>query len=349
MKKSLFILLCSIILTSCIPTGGAGVTVKPIDTSINLTRIAIGSCLRQDLNHSIFRSIRDLNPQLYIAMGDNMYADNLITNPNYAGWIQAQYDILNNSYDFKTTRATIQSIATWDDHDYGINNAGKEFPYKTQSKDLFLNFWNEPASSPRRMRDGIYTSYMYGDDDHKVQIIVLDCRYNLDVISNEPITPTTDVSKSILGPAQWAWLASELTKPAKIRIVVSSSQMCIQNNGWEGWPNYPHELNKFFQTVKDANAEGLFVVSGDVHYSEFSKRTPSGQYPIYDFTSSGMTHTEGRPAANMYRIGSAYTNLSFGIIDINWDVNPVQISMNICDYNGNFVKQQVISLDELKF
>jgi alkaline phosphatase D len=349
MKKIVFILLASFVITACIPTGGAGVTIKPIDTSINLTKIAIGSCNRQDLNMSIFTNIKNQNPDLYIAMGDNMYADNLLSNPNYAGWIQAQYDILNNNYDFKTMRATIQTIATWDDHDYGINNAGKEFIYKTQSKDLFLNFWNEPSTSPRRTRDGIYTSYMYGDDAHKVQIIVLDCRYNLDVISNEPISPTTDTTKSILGATQWAWLASELTKPAKVRIVVSSSQMCIQNNGWEGWPNYPHELNKFFKTVKDANAEGVFVVSGDVHYSEFSKRTPAGQYPIYDFTSSGLTHTESRAAANSFRIGTAYTNLSFGIIDINWAASPVQLSLNICDFNGNVAKQQVISLDELKF
>lgn len=349
MKKLFYLLFISSIITSCIPTGGPAPTIKAVDESVNLSRIAIGSCCRQDQNLSIFSKIRNTNPDLYIAMGDNMYADLGAVTGDPTTFIQQQYDFLNNNYDFKTLRSNVQCIGTWDDHDYGLNNAGAEYPYKNQSKDLFMNFFNEPSTSPRRTRDGVYTSYMYGDANHKVQIIVLDCRYNLNVISAEPITPTTDTTKTILGATQWAWLKQELLKPAKIRIVVSSSQMCIQNNGWEGWPNYPHELEKFFKTVKDANAEGVFVVSGDVHYSEFSKRNPAGQYPIYDFTSSGLTHTENGAAANMYRIGSAYVNLSFGLIDINWAATPVQISLGICDFNGNIVKSQVVSLDELKF
>ena len=30
---------------------------------------------------------------------------------------------------------------TWDDHDYGYNDFGKDYPYKIQSKKLFLDFW----------------------------------------------------------------------------------------------------------------------------------------------------------------------------------------------------------------
>ena len=349
MKQLTYLLLISIVITACIPTGGNDPTVRQVDTSVNLSKIAITSCCYQTGNLSIFRNIQAKNPDLYIAMGDNVYADNVINNPDYPAWIQAQYDIIKNNYDYKNFRAAVPSIATWDDHDYGLNNAGKEFPYKTQSKEKFMQFWQIPSTHDIRTHDGVYTSYLFGDDAHKVQIIVLDCRNFLDVISGEPITPTQDPTKSILGAQQWTWLAAELRKPAKVRIVVSSSQMCIQNNGWEGWPNYPLELQKFFQTVKDANAEGVFVISGDVHYSEFSKRTPAGQYPIYDFTSSGLTHTEASPAANQYRIGDAYRGYNFGMINIDWNASPVNITLDVCSFNGDVQKQQVISLDELKF
>lgn len=350
MKRFLTILTASLMMSGCIPTGGTAPEIKPNDLSLNLTKIAIGSCSNQVLNQMyVYSNILNQNPDIYISMGDVMYADNILNNPDYPAWIQAQYDILKNNGSFKALRAAIPIIATWDDHDYGDNNAGKEFPYKLQSKDLFLTFFNEPAISDRRIHDGVYTSYMYGDAAHKVQIIMLDCRNFLDVLGPEPLSPTTDTTKNILGETQWAWLKQELQKPATIRIVVSSSQMCIQPNSYEGWQNYPHERERFFRTVKEANAEGVFVVSGDVHYSEFSKISPAGQYPIYDFTSSGLTHKELAAKPNQYRIGSPYVNLSFGLINIDWNASPISIRLDMCDYSGTAVKSQVISLDELKF
>ena len=348
MKKIFYLLCLSAVITSCIPTGSEP-TIKPNNLNLNLTKIVISSCCYQTGNLSIYRAMQAKNPDLYIAMGDNVYADNVISNPDYPAWIQAQYDLLKNNYDYKNFRAAIPSIATWDDHDYGLNNAGKEFPYKLQSKEKFMQFWQLPSTHDIRTHEGVYTSYLYGDASHKVQVIMLDCRNFLDVISGEPITATTDPNKTILGATQWTWLKQELQKPATIRIVVSSSQLCTAHNGWEGWANYPLEIEKFFQTIKDANAEGVFVVSGDVHYAEFSKRSPVGQYPIYDYTSSGLTHIEGSASVNQYRIGNAYRALNFGVINIDWNASPVSIGLDICDNNGNVKQQQVISLNELKF
>jgi alkaline phosphatase D len=347
MKKLIYLAFLSTILNACVPSG-VNPSLAPINTSVNLTSIAIGSCCNQSLNMSIFNTIKAKNPDLYIAVGDNMYAD------NYFGvepgkYIQEQYDKLNANASFKNLRMAVPCIATWDDHDYGANNAGVEYANKLISKEKFLNFWNEPSTSERRTRDGIYTSYYFGDAAHKVQIIILDCRNFLNVISGEPITPTTDTNKTILGAAQWAWLKQELMQTAKIRIIVSSSQFAIEKNGWESWANYPHEQQKMHQTIKDANAEGVFFVSGDVHYSEFSKKTLSNQYPIYDFTSSGLTHFEPVSRANQFRIGTSYNQLSFGMINIDWNSTPISINLDMCAYNGNIVRQQVVSLDELKF
>jgi alkaline phosphatase D len=348
MRNLLYVFGIVVFISGCIPTGGPAPSVKPIDTAVNLSHIAIGSCCNQAGNLTIFRAIKNKNPDIYLAMGDNIYSDNILGG-DFATFLQSQYDLLNSNYDFKNLRAAIPCVATWDDHDYGQNNAGAEFPYKAISKEKFLTFWQDPSTSDRRTRDGVYTSYMFGDADHRVQIIVLDCRNFLNVISGEPIAATSDTTKTILGPAQWSWLKEELQKPATIRIVISSTQMCTEHNGWEAWANYPHELDKFFRTVKEANAEGLFVVSGDVHYAEFSKREKAGQYPIYDFTSSGLTHTEEAPAANQYRIGTAYHALNFGMINIDWNASPLTITWDICDNNGNVVEQHVLPLSELKF
>ena len=352
MKNFLFLSVVALMISACSTSNNpTPSTNNPNDTtgsSTTLTHIAIGSCCNQYLNMSIFKYIKNKNPDLYIALGDNMYADNIL-NLDFASFLQSQYGLLTNNFDFNSLKTSIPCIATWDDHDYGKNNAGAEFTYKLVSKDKFLTFWNVPANSDRRTHEGIYTSYMYGDAAHKVQVIVLDCRNFLNVISSEPISATSDTNKTILGATQWAWLKQELQKPALVRIVVSSTQMCTEHNGWEAWANYPHEIDRFFRTVKEANAEGVFVVSGDVHYAEFSKRTKAGQYPIYDFTASGLTHTENAAAPNQYREGSAYVNLNFGMINIDWNASPVTITWDVCDNVGNVKQQKVISLDELKF
>lgn len=40
-------------------------------------------------------------------------------------------------------------IGTWDDHDYGLNDAGKEFDRKVTNQRLMLDFLDEPLDSPR--------------------------------------------------------------------------------------------------------------------------------------------------------------------------------------------------------
>mgnify|MGYP000557249939 FL=1 len=48
-----------------------------------------------------------------------------------------------------------------------------------------LDFWQEPKDSPRRTRDsGIYTSYMYGEESQRVQVIMPDLRWNRPALSS---------------------------------------------------------------------------------------------------------------------------------------------------------------------
>ena len=51
-----------------------------------------------------------------------------------------------------------QIIGIWDDHDYGINNGDKTYYNKKLTRELFLDFVEEPKDSPRRIdvNEGIY-------------------------------------------------------------------------------------------------------------------------------------------------------------------------------------------------
>ncbi len=320
------------------------------NSEITVSTIAFGSCANQWYDLSIFNKIRNLDPDLYLAMGDNMYADipPLEPLPAYHKLIANGYEMLFNKEPFKSFAKNIPIIATWDDHDYGLNNGGKTFTHKNEAKSYFMRYYNIPNNSPIRNRNGIYNSYYFGDDEKRLQIIMLDTRWFLDVISPEPISPTSDITKTILGEEQWNWLEEELKKPAKIRIIGSSTQFAVENNGWETWANYPHEIERFYDVIRRARAEGLFFVSGDIHYAEINKREPEDLYPLYDVTSSGLTHFHSPATKSSYRVGNAYTRENFGMIRINWEANPIVISLEIYTKGGQLKFNHEVTLNELK-
>ena len=139
-----------------------------------ITKIAWGSCANQDKEQKIWDAISERNPELFLFIGDNIYADT--RDPQ----IMAQkYQKLANIPEFKKFRAKTPFLTIWDDHDYGENDAGGDYPMKEESRRQFCDFWEIPKDSPRRTReDGIYTSQIIGPNGKRVQIILPDLRYN---------------------------------------------------------------------------------------------------------------------------------------------------------------------------
>ena len=137
----------------------------------NISKIAFGSCGSEDHPLPIFDVVVKHDPDLFIFLGDNIYGDteNMDT-------LKKKYDSLSAKPTFQNLKKNVDIIATWDDHDYGLNDMGKRYPFKQESKEIFLNFFNEPTNSPRREHKGVYTSYIYEMNGKKLQVILLDTR-----------------------------------------------------------------------------------------------------------------------------------------------------------------------------
>ncbi len=311
-----------------------------------VTKIAFGSCSKESQDQPILKVIADKQPDLFIYMGDNIYA-----NTEDMAEMKGKYALLSCKDEFQYLMASQPVIATWDDHDYGDNDVGVEYPKKEESKQIFLDFWKEPVGTDRWIHPGIYTSYYYGDSAHRVQVILLDMRTFRSAPKKEggEHVPDTDPAKTFLGTDQWNWLETELEKPAVIRIIGTSSQFASEENGDENWSNFPLEMDKMYSLIQNTQANGLFFISGDVHYSELSKRDAPGLYPLYDFTSSGLTQIDPIPDGNQYRVGSAYAGKNFGMIEINWSLADPEIKMVIYNDNGNEVYTYTVSLSTLHF
>ena len=88
-------------------------------------------------------------PELTLLLGDNIYADTLDMNV-----MRAKYAKLAAMPGFQLLRKTCPILATWDDHDLGANDAGGDYPKKDESQKVFLDFFGDPADSPRRHRPG---------------------------------------------------------------------------------------------------------------------------------------------------------------------------------------------------
>lgn len=284
-----------------------------------LQDVLFGSCLDTHEHPMLDRALT-LPRDLFIFMGDNVYADK-----GGIPMMQEKYALLKNSRFFRGLKNK-PILATWDDHDFGLNDGGSEYPRKKEAQAEFWNWLDEPADSPRRQQEGVYHAQSFGPAGKRVQVILLDTRYFRGALKKVPkekamlggaSVPTDDESTTILGATQWAWLKNVLKEPAELRIIVSSIQFAPEAHGGECWANFPHEQKRLLSLLKGKTA---LVLSGDRHWCEFSRNG------VLDFTSSSMTqkHPRGTPTPNKHRIVPRTYHLpNVGLLSIDWEAQSI--------------------------
>lgn len=315
-----------------------------------LTRINFGSCIRQDRPMPIFDRIIDQEPDLFVFLGDNIYADTEDMN-----LMRARYALLGLDAGFDRLRKETTILATWDDHDFGVNDGGATYPRKVESQEIFADFWNLPGDAKARHREGIYDSHTFGPEGQQVQVILLDTRFFRGPLmraeaarTGGPYRPTDDTSIAMLGERQWEWLREQLHAPAEIRIIASSIQFAAEDAGQETWSNLPHERKRMLELIEDTKANGVLFISGDRHWSELSAITDDVSYPIYDLTSSSLNqpHPRGTPTDNTYRfLDTTYHLENFGRIEIDWSGR--ELLLEIVDGKGRTKFSHQVPFDEL--
>lgn len=311
------------------PVAGPNPALSPTTT---LTRIAFGSCNHQNAPQHMWAQIAAANPQLFLMIGDNVYGD--------TGWdADAGLESLRSSYalqashpEFKGFRAKFPMMATWDDHDFGLNDAGGNFPMRRWAEELFETFWG--SSDTVRGREGIYESTITGPEGKRVQVILLDTRFFRSDLKKAAWSkdrpplgsyiPDNSPEKTVLGADQWAWLKAELAKPADLRIVVSSTQVITQAHQFEGWTNFPAERTKLLEMLAGREASGLVMLSGDRHASGIYRTVIKGEI-VWELTSSSLNLAFGsdieRASArepDPARVTPFFPIENYGLIDIDW-------------------------------
>lgn len=319
-----------------------------------LTRIALGSCANQDQPQPIWKQILATDPQLFLFIGDNIYGDT-----GEMAVMEAKYRQLAAIPGFAQLRRRVPILATWDDHDFGLNDGGADYPQRAASQRVFQDFWGVPADSPLRRQEGVYHSAVYGPVGKRVQVILLDTRYHRSPLKPRPAgqpgvgryLPDETPGKTMLGEAQWRWLEAQLREPAEVRLLASSIQVVAEDHGWEKWMNLPRERERLFTLIRETGATGVLFLSGDRHLAELSMMDGGVGYPLYDLTASGMNNASKvwRPyEVNRHRVGTMNWGDNFGLIDIDWRPSDPILSLQIRDEEGQINIQRRIRLSTIR-
>ena len=174
-------------------------------TSVNaeIIKIGLGSCLDQNYPQPIWESVENEDISYFVFLGDNVYGDSLSGSLKKMERAYAKQKSI-----FPRFLDEIEIFSIWDDHDYGINDGGKDYKNKELAEDMFLKFWEIPKNDIRHRRDGIYFSHDLLFFNKNFKLVFLDTRFFRSKLNGPKgkYVENLDPDATILGSSQWSWL-----------------------------------------------------------------------------------------------------------------------------------------------
>jgi alkaline phosphatase D len=319
----------------------------------DIWRLSLGSCANQKLAQPIWQTILSDRPDFHLFGGDNVYASE---QPWSLEQLREAYAMAATHEGMAQLMRNVPYMAMWDDHDYGFNDGGAEFAGKQGSKQALLDFFKIAQNHALRSREGLYDAQIIGAGERRIQIIMLDTRWFRSTLSRplvpglpgqERYIPDPSPEKTMLGEAQWRWLEDQLKQTAQIRLIYSGIQVLAHGHGWERWGNLPLERQRLLDLIARTKAQGVILLSGDRHIGALYKETEAAPYPLWEMTSSGLTHAWARASeAGPNRMGDLVRTNHYGLVDLNWVKSEVHLQLK--DTQGRSLHSTTISMKELQ-
>jgi alkaline phosphatase D len=305
------------------------VRTAPLGTSA--FRVAFGSCARVqvDADQRIFHAVRAAEPDLFFWLGDNIYGDS-----DQPQVLAEEYRRQRKVDSLAPLLASVPQLATWDDHDFGLNNADRTNPAREGSLRVFRDYWANPGAGLDGV-PGVFFLYQYGG----VDFFFLDGRYHRD-----PNAQTDGPTKTMLGITQKNWLKAGLrASKAPFKVLVSGSGWSL-GDGPQGdtWAAFRHERDELFDFIRDHDIGGVVLLSGDTHVGELNcmRWSERGGYDLYDLVSSPLAQPPSETWPELqpeHRVRSPFVrSTNFGVLDFSWHPEP-QLTFTLRDTRGDAV------------
>jgi len=305
-------------------------------------KYGLGSCLDQSLEQEIWHAIKDEKLDGFIFLGDNVYGDQ----PN------GKLHKMKNAYRIQKNRLPKwlmqdkEILAVWDDHDFGLNDGGKDYPHKEEAQKMFLNFWEIAENDPRNFREGLYFKKKRNIDGTAIEIIALDTRYFRSKLNGKKnaYEPNKNPQATILGNKQWDWFESSIANStSRLIIILSSIQVLATDHSYEKWANFPLERSKLIRILSEAAQDKtVIVVSGDRHRSGIYQNDFFTEITASSLNKPGSRFKESDPLL----IGETFPEINYGILNIQ--PAEKQIIVSIHNKKGKELNSKIIKMFQSK-
>jgi len=262
------------------------------DGAASLT-LAFGSCARTNSDGAVFDAIRDVDPDLYVIMGDLHYRNIKQNDPSL---FAAAYSQVHDSPGQSRLYRGVPIAYTWDDHDFGKNDGHGDWSGKSVTRRAFVEYRANASFGHQNDRggQGVYTSFRYGP----VEVFLLDTRWFARI---EP-SPVDPEKPTLLGKLQWRWLLDSLkASSAPFKLIACGMIWDDKQNGEsDDWGTYTHERTALFDFLGGARISGVMLIGGDIHCSRLLRYKTEKQvgYPIHQMIVSPI-HNSTIPSLNV--------------------------------------------------
>ncbi len=246
-------------------------------------KFGLCSCMN-DENHEpeIWRSMVDKKPDVIFFLGDAVYADTGApatgADPEH---LWQRFCEARTTLEIYYSKKLIPIFATWDDHDFGLNDSNsKEYPYVQQSQRNFLNFFAQNPSHCRYLVQGPGVSSALKIANQL--FLLMDDRSFRDVSGSKD-------RYAHWGKNQERWALSQIDNHAGPTWLMNGSQVFPAMPFKESLSqNHPAQFEGLLDELKVRSSKVIFA-SGDVHFSEISKIEKAALgYQTYELTSSSI-------------------------------------------------------------
>ena len=256
-----------------------------LDTKKANLRYAVCSCM--DDNHHAPQIWRDLiaqRPDVIFFAGDSTYCDYGSESDSGEARLWRRFAEARGILEIYASRQLIPIFATWDDHDYGQNDSGRDFPFRDKSQVNFMRFFAmDPSHCAGLSRGPGVSSRLILSGQ---QFFLMDDR-------SFRVAGRSSERYAHWGKEQELWLLNHTTQHKGMNWILNGSQLFPQMPFKQSFSG--EHAQQFIPVLEALRAqEGrVAFISGDVHFSEISKieRGILG-YETFELTSSSM-HSRG--------------------------------------------------------
>ena len=217
--------------------------------------------------------------------GDNWYYRETDFDSISGLWYRAQ--LTRAQPELRKLFAVMPHYATWDDHDYGSNDANKSFEFKDEALRIFKAYWGNPMYGESG-HPGVYQKFYQSD----AAFFVMDNRWYRD---DDHLIDAQNPQKSQYGAHQFDWLKQSLLHAQTLnhftfKFIVTGGQVVTDFGGaTETFAYYQREREELLKFIQDHHITGVIFLTGDVHFTELAKKNIGGTQWVYELTSSPIS------------------------------------------------------------